>query len=93
MIFCYAINQKKTAVSRVKFGVKNVQSLGSRLDYVIDHANENKLDVVVLTETWLSNVETNNALILSWSKAIPSIIVRDLTVGEEGVSVYWSATE
>ena len=57
------VNQKKTAVSGLKFGVMNVRSLGSRLDYVIDYANENKLDVVVLTETWLSNVETNNATV------------------------------
>ena len=37
-----------------------------RVDYVIDHANENKFDVVVLTETWLSNVETNNATVVNY---------------------------
>ena len=59
------VNQKKTAVSGLKFGVMNVRSLGSRLDYVIDHANENKLDVVALTEIWLSNVETNNVTVVN----------------------------
>ena len=42
------INQKKTVVSGLEFGVMNVRSLGSKVDYVIDHAKENKLDVVVL---------------------------------------------
>ena len=60
------VNQKKTAVSGLEFGVMNVRSLGSRVDYVIDHAKENKLDVVVLTETWLSNVETNNATVVNY---------------------------
>ena len=60
------VNQKKTAVSGLEFGVMNVRSLGSRVDYVIDHTNENKLDVVVLTETWLSNVETNNATVVNY---------------------------
>ena len=56
------VNQKKTAVSGLEFGVE----FGSRVDYVIDHAKENKLDVVVLTETWLSNVETNNATVVNY---------------------------
>ena len=60
------VNQKKTAVSGLKFGVMNVRSLGSRLDNVIDHANENKFDVVALTETWLSNVETNNVTVVHY---------------------------
>ena len=34
--------------------------------YIIDHANENNLDVVVLTETWLSNVETNNTTVVNY---------------------------
>ena len=58
------VHQKKTAVSVLKFGAMNVRSIGSRVDYVIYHAKENKLDVVVLTETWLSNVETNNATVV-----------------------------
>ena len=36
------------------------------MDYVTDHANKNKLDVVVLTESWLSNVETNNANVVNY---------------------------
>ena len=90
------VDDQKTVVFGLKFGVTNVRSLGSRLDCVIDHANENKLDVVALTETWLSNVEKKTILlwlILAWSKTIPYIIVRDLTAEEEGVSVYCSATE
>ena len=60
------VNQKKTAVSGLKFGVINVRSIGRRLDYVIDHAKENKLDVLALTETWLSNVETNNVTVVNF---------------------------
>ena len=31
-----------------------------KLDYVFDHIIDNNLDIVALTETWLSNEEVNN---------------------------------
>ena len=43
----------------------NVCSLGSKLNYVSNHAMENELDLVVLTETWLSNEEKNNAIVVN----------------------------
>ena len=36
-------------------GVMNVLSLGNKLDCVIDHITDNRLDIVGITETWLSN--------------------------------------
>ena len=51
------VRSENTVVSGINIGVMNVCSLGSKLHYVIDHALENKPDVVILTETWLLNVE------------------------------------
>ena len=44
-----------TSVSDVRLGVMNVSSLGNKMDCVIDHITDNKLDIVGITETWLSN--------------------------------------
>ena len=44
----------------VKLGVMNARSVGNKLDYVFDHIVDNNLDIVALTETWLSNEEVNN---------------------------------
>ena len=38
----------------------NARSVGNKLDYVFDHIIDNNLDIVALTETWLSNKEVNN---------------------------------
>ena len=51
------VRSENTVVSGINIGVMNVCSLGSKLHYVIDHAAENKLDVAMITETWLSNSE------------------------------------
>ena len=59
------VRSEKTVVSGINIAVMNVCSLRSKLHYVIDHAVENKLDVVMLTETWLSNVEKNNAVVVN----------------------------
>ena len=45
------VRSENTVVSGINIAVMNVCSLGSKLHYVIDHAVENKLDVVMLTET------------------------------------------
>ena len=46
-------------------GVMNVCSLGSKLNYVSNHAMENEHDLVVLTESWLSNEEKGNAIVVN----------------------------
>ena len=38
----------------------NARSVANNLDYVFDHTIDNNLDIVALTETWLSNEEVNN---------------------------------
>ena len=44
----------------VKLGVMNCQSIGGKLDFVFDHIKEYQLDIVALTETWLSSEESKN---------------------------------
>ena len=51
---------KTTTVTDVRNGVMNVLSLGNKPDCVIDHITDNRLDIVGITETWLSNDDTNN---------------------------------
>ena len=46
---------KTTMVTDVRIGVMNVQSVGNKLDCVIDHITDNRIDIVGITETWLSN--------------------------------------
>ena len=41
-------------------GLMNARSVANKLDYVFDHIINNNLDIVALTETWLSNEEVNN---------------------------------
>ena len=49
-----------TVKLEVKLGVMNARSVANKLDYVFDHIIDNNLDIVALTETWLSNEEVNN---------------------------------
>ena len=49
-----------TVKPKVKLGVMNARSVANKLDYVFDHIIDNNLDIVALTETWLSNEEVNN---------------------------------
>ena len=44
----------------VKLGVLNCQSIGGKLDFVFDHIKEYQLDIVALTETWLSSEDSKN---------------------------------
>ena len=46
--------QKEVILPSVKFGLMNVHSLNNKYDFVADHIVENKLDIVCITETWLS---------------------------------------
>ena len=52
-----------TTASDVRLGVMNVSSLGNKMDCVIDHITDNRLDIVGITETWLSNNDKNNRLV------------------------------
>ena len=56
---------KTTTVTDVRIGVIHVQSLGSKLDCVIDHITDNRIDIVGITETWLSNDDKNNMSVVN----------------------------
>ena len=56
---------KTTTVTDVRIGVMNVQSLGNKLDCVIDHITDNRIDIVGITETWLSNDDKNNISVVN----------------------------
>ena len=56
---------KPTVKPEVKLAVMNVRSVGNKLDYVFDHIFDNDLDIVTLTETWLSNEENNNRHVIT----------------------------
>ncbi len=44
----------------VKLGVMNCRSMDNKSDYIFDHMKDNNLDIVALTETWLSNDDTKS---------------------------------
>ena len=50
----------------VKIGLMNARSVGNKIDYVFDSIIDNNLDLVALTETWLSNEEVTNRRNLSF---------------------------
>ena len=50
----------RKSVAGVKLGVLNCQSISGMLDFVFDHIKEYQLDIVVLTETWLSSEDSKN---------------------------------
>ena len=54
-----------TTVADVRLGVMNVLSLGNKLDCVIDHITDNRLDIIGITETWLSNDDINNMSVVN----------------------------
>ena len=56
---------KSTVRPEVKLGVMNVWSVRNKLDYVFDHIFDNDLDIVALTETWLSNEDNNNTHVIT----------------------------
>ena len=56
---------KTTMVTDVRIGVMNVQSLVNKLDCVIDHITDNRIDIVGITETWLSNDDKNNMSVVN----------------------------
>ena len=89
--FDHSVTVRKSLLG-VKLGVMNCQSIGGKLDFVFDHVKEYKLDIVALTETWLSIiriVRTNTLLINVLLTDIPFIIHLAHLVGEEVEWVYW----
>ena len=57
--FDYSVTVRKS-VPGVKLGVINCQSISGKLDFVFDHIKEYQLDIVALTETWLSSEDSKN---------------------------------
>ena len=57
--FDHSVTVRKSLLG-VKLGVMNCQSIGGKLDFVFDHVKESQLDIVALTETWLSNEDGKN---------------------------------
>ena len=55
---------RKKAVTDVTIGVMNCQSMCNKLDFIFDHLKEYALDIVALTETWLSNQEPRNKFVI-----------------------------
>ena len=49
----------------VKLGVINCQSISGKLDFVFDHIKEYQLDIVALTETWLSSEDSKNKHVIT----------------------------
>ena len=57
--FDHSVTVRKS-VPGVKLGVINCQSISGKLDFVFDHIKEYQLDIVALTETWLSSEDSKN---------------------------------
>ena len=60
---------RKKAVTDVTIGVMNCQSMCNKLDFIFDHVQEYGLDIVALTETWLSNQEPRNKFVIDQCEA------------------------
>ena len=69
-----------TPVSDVRLRVMNVSSLSSKMDCVIDHITDNILNIVGITETWLSNNDKNNMLVVNTCLVTPYIIAPEILV-------------
>ena len=50
----------RKSVPGVKLGLINCQSISGKLDCGFDHNKEYQLDIVALTETWLSSEDSKN---------------------------------
>ena len=57
--FDHSVTVRKSLLG-VRLGVMNCQSIGGKLDFVFDHVKEYQLDIMALTETWLSNEDSKN---------------------------------
>ena len=57
--FDHSVPARKS-VPGVELGVINCQSISGKLDFVLDHIKEYQLDIVALTETWLSSEDSKN---------------------------------
>ena len=75
----------------VKLGVMNCQSISGRLDFVFDHIKEYQLDIVALTEMWLSSEDSKNKHIIDQCVAHGyTLHLSPRTSGRSGVEwVYW----
>ena len=69
----------------------NCQSIGGKLDFVFDHIKEYQLDIVALTETWLSNEDSKNKHVIDQCVAHGYTFIIHLAhlIGEGVEWVYW----
>ena len=88
--FDHSVSVRKSLVG-VKLCVMNCQSIGGKLDFVFDHIKEYQLDIVALTETWLSNEDSKNKHVINQCVAHKySLHHSPRTSGRRGVEwVYW----
>ena len=79
------------SVPGVKVGVINCQSINGKLDFVLDHIKEYQLDIVTLTETWLSSEDSKNKHVIDQCVAHGYTLHHSpRTSGRRGVEwVYW----
>ena len=67
------------------------QSISGKLDFVFDHIKEYQLDIVALTETWLSSEDSKNKHVIDQCVAHGYTLHHSpRTSGRRGVDwVYW----
>ena len=87
--FDHSVTVRKSLLG-VKLGVMNFQPIGGKLDFVFDHVKEYQLDIVALTETWLSNEDSKNTLLINVLLTDILFIIHLAHLVGEGVEwVYW----
>ena len=59
--------EKRTIVqpSSVKLGLMNCRSVNNKYGFIVDHILENRLDILSMTETWLSANDVQNRPVVS----------------------------
>ena len=60
-----AEKRKIVQPSTVKLGLMNCRSVNNKYDFIVDHILENRLDIVSMTETWLSANDVQNRPVVS----------------------------
>ena len=82
-----AVEEKSARIKSrpvVELGVMNCRSVDNKLDYIFDHCNDNKLDIVALTETWISNDPSkSNRVVIECAKrgyTLKTIVLKISTI-------------
>ena len=61
--FDHSVTVRKSLLGG-KLGVMNCQSIGRKLGFVFDHIKKYQLDIVALTEMWLSNEDSKSKYVI-----------------------------